>query len=111
MSDPLDDPALDLALRAQCVDHSSDVVNCDDLVDANLAGFDVDRDLRHLNTERQHLHARGVRPARALAEYLAALQQAGDLGDRPRAAVRRDDLPVTEIEYPFLEMEPLRGDL
>src|SRR6185436_6322185 len=111
MADPLDDPALDLALRAECVDNSADVVDCDDLVDANLAGLDVDCDFRDLNTESQHLHPRGVRPACALAEDLPAFEQAGDLGERPRAPVCRDDLPVTEIEHPLLELEPLRGDL
>ena len=72
--DALDDPALDLARRAERVDHAADVVDRRDPLDRHLAGLDVDGDLRDLDTEREHLHARGVRAASALAEDLRVLQ-------------------------------------
>ena len=55
---------------------------------------DVDRDLRDLDAERQHLHAGRVRPARALAEDLRVLEQPDDLLERRReVAVGGDDAP------------------
>ena len=54
----------------------------------DLARLDVDGDLRDLDAERQHLHPGRVRAARALAEDLRVLEQADDLLERPRAAVR-----------------------
>ena len=111
VADALDDPALHLARRAELVDHAADIVNRDDLVDANLARLDVDGDLRHLDTERQHLHAGRVWPARAFAEDLAVLEQAGDLRERPRTAVGGDDLAVLHVEHALLEVEPLCCDL
>ena len=111
MSDALDDPALDLALCAERVDHAADVVDCDDLVDPHLACLDVDGDLRDLDAERQDLHTGRVRPSRALTENLTALEQARNFGERPGTAVGGDDLSVPKIEHPFFEVEPLRCDL
>ena len=92
VADTLDDPALDLAGRAERVDHASDVVDGGDPLDPDLAGLDVDRDLRHLDAEGQHLHARRIRAARAAAEDLCVFEQRDDLGERHvpgRRAVRR----------------------
>ena len=54
---------------------------------AHLARLDVDGDLGDLDAEREDAHPGRVRAARALAEDLAVLEQAGDLLERPRAAV------------------------
>ena len=88
VAERLDDPALDLAAGAERVDHAADVVDRDDLLDDDLARADVDRDLGELDAEREHAHPGRVRAARALAEDLAVVEQAGDLLERPRAAVR-----------------------
>src|SRR5204862_539167 len=83
-ADALDDPAFDLALRAQRVDHATHVVDRRDPLDAHLAGLDVDRDVRNLDPERQDTHPGRVRPACALAEDLRVLEQPGHLLQRPR---------------------------
>ena len=88
MAERLDDPALDLAPRPEWVDHPADIVDRDDLLHDDLTGADVDCDLGELDPEREHAHPRRVGAAGALAEDLAVLEQAGDLGERPRAAVR-----------------------
>ena len=80
--DPLDDPALDLARRAERVDDAADVVHGRDPVDPHLAGLDVDSHLGDLDAEGEHLHPGGVRPARALAQDLRVLEQRDDLCDR-----------------------------
>ena len=72
--DPLDDSALDLALRSEPVDHATDIVDGDDLVDANLSRLDVHRHFRDLDAERQHLHAGGIRAPCSLTQDLSALQ-------------------------------------
>ena len=64
------------------IDHAPDVVHRCDAVDPDLAGLDVDRHVGHLDAERQHLHAGGVRAAAALAEDLRALEQPDDLLER-----------------------------
>ena len=87
MADALDDPALDLARRAERVDHAADVVDRRDPVDRDLAGLDVDRDLGDVDAEREHLHARSgsgrARPCRGSARPRAA-------DDRPALAARDD---------------------
>src|ERR671923_29753 len=111
MPDRLDDSPLDLACRAERVDDPPDVVDRVDALDPHLAGLDVDRDLGHLRAEGEHPHPRRVRPPRALAEDLRVLEQAGHFLERPRAAVRGDDVPVLEVEHTLLEVEALRRDL
>ena len=96
VADALDDPALDLARRAERVDHAADVVDRRDPVDPDLAGLDVDGDLRDLDAERQHLHAGRVRAARALAEDLRVLEQPDDLLERC------ERLPSAETTMPSL---------
>jgi hypothetical protein len=63
-----------------------------DAVDPDLARLDVDRDLRDLHAEGEHLHAGGVRPPAALAEDLRIFEQADDLLQRSvgRAALLGD---------------------
>ena len=73
--DALDDPALDLAPRAERVDDAADVVHGRDALDAHLAGLDVDGDLGDVDAEREHAHAGRVRAARALAEDLCVAEQ------------------------------------
>src|SRR5205807_6327415 len=92
-------------------DHTPDVVDRDDLVDAYLARFDVDGHLGDLHAERQHLHTGRVRSAGSLAEDLTVLEEPGDLGQRPGAPVSGDDLAVPEVEDALLQMEPLGRDL
>src|SRR5258706_14405052 len=75
MADALDDPALDPTRRAERVDDASDVVDGSDPVDPDLAGFDVDGDLRDLDAEREHLHAGGIRASRSLAKDLCVFEQ------------------------------------
>jgi hypothetical protein len=94
VADALDDPALDLARRAERVDHAADVVDRDDLVDAHLAGLDVDGDLRDLDAEREHLHAGRVRAARALAEDLPS-------SSRPVISSSGQEPPSDETIWPF----------
>ena len=96
VADALDDPALDLARRAERVDHAADVVDGCDPVDPDLAGLDVDGDLGHLHAEGQHLHAGRVRPARALAEDLRVLEQPDHLFERC------ERLPSAELTTPSL---------
>ena len=103
MAERLDDPALDLAARAERVDHAADVVDRDDLLDDDLARADVHRDLGELDAEREDAHAGRVRPARALAEDLAVVEEAGDLLQRPRATVRGDDLAALQRQQPLLD--------
>src|SRR5439155_7256457 len=102
VADALDDPALDLTLRAEAVDHATDVVDRDDLVHPDLTRLDVDRHLCDLDAERQDLHPGWIRPARTFAQDLPALEQAGDLCQRPRAAVGGHDLSVLDVELPLL---------
>src|SRR5215211_2454652 len=111
MAEALDDSAFDLARRVQRVDHAPDVVDRDDLVDADLARLDVDGHFGELHSEREDAHARRVRSAGALAEDLAVLEQTRDLVERPRAAVGRDDAAVLEREDALLEVVALRGNL
>ena len=96
VADALDDPALDLARRAEWVDDPADVVDRRDALDADLSRLDVDRDLGDLDAEGQHLHPGRVRAARALAEDLRVLEQPDDLLERPRAAVGGDDVAALE---------------
>ena len=56
-------------------------------------------------------HPGRVRAAGALAEDLTVLEQAGDLLERPRAAVGGDDVAVLEAQHPLLEVVALRRDL
>src|SRR5712691_3227463 len=112
VADALDDPALDLALRTERIDDAADVVRGGDTLDAHLAGLDVDGDFDDLYAEREHAHAGRVRPPRSLAEDLRVFEQAHELLERLReVAVGGDDHPVLDVEYAFLEVVPLRGDL
>ena len=111
MPDRLDDPALDLALGAERVDDAADVVDGVDALDDDLAGLDVDRDLGDLDAVRHHAHPGRIRSARAVAEDLPVLEQAGDLLEGPRAAVCADHVAPGEREDALLEVEALRGDL
>ena len=111
VAERLDDPALDLAARAERVDDAADVVDRDDLLDDDLARADVHRDLGELDAEGEDAHPGRVRPARALAEDLAVVEQAGDLLERPRAAVRRDDPAALQGQQPLLALEALRREL
>ncbi|MBA3384685.1 MAG: molybdopterin-dependent oxidoreductase, partial [Actinobacteria bacterium] len=101
----LDDPALDLAAGAKRVDHAPDVVHRVDALDDDLARLDVDCNLGDLHAKGQDAHPCGVGAPRALAEDLAVLEKPGDLLERPRAAVRRDDLAAPEREHVLLEVE------
>src|SRR4051812_10761039 len=107
MADRLDDPALDLALGAERIDHAADVVDGVDPLDDDLAGLDVDRDLRHLDAEGQDAHPGGVGAPGAAAEDLSVLEQPGDLLDRPRTAVGGVHLALAEGQNSLLEIEPL----
>src|SRR2546423_10432806 len=112
MSDPLDDPAFDLALGAERVDHAPDVVHGRDALDPYLARLDVHGDLGDLDAEREHLHSRRIRPTRALAEDLGALEQTDDLLERRvEVPVGRDDVAALDVEHALLEVVALRGDL
>ena len=96
MTDRLDDAALDLALGAERVDHPTDVVHGIDPLDHDLAGLDVHRDLCDLDSVGHDSHSGRVRSTGALPEDLTVLEQAGDLVERPRAAIGADDLAVGE---------------
>ena len=110
VADALDDPALDLAGSAELVDDAADVVDRDHLVDPHLARLGVDGHLGDLDTERQDSHPRRIRPARAFAEDLRVVQEARDLLERPRAAVRGDDVAVLDVEHALLEVVALSRD-
>ena len=107
----LDDPALDLAAGAERVDHAADVVDRDHLLDPHLAGADVDGDLGELDPEREHAHAGRIRAAGALAEDLAVVEQAGDLIERPAAAVGGNYPPALQRQQPLLSIVALRCQL
>ena len=78
-----------------------------DTVDHDLSGLDVDRDLGDLDPVRHHAHPGGIRSPRTLTEDLPVLEQAGDLLERPRAAVGADHLAPGEREDALLDIEAL----
>ena len=90
---------------------TADVVDRNDLLDDDLAGADVHRDLGELDAEGEDAHAGRVRPAGALAENLPVVEKAGDLLERPRAPVRGDDLAAFQGQHSLFELEALRGEL
>src|SRR5256714_13219332 len=65
--DSLDDAALDLARGLPRADHTADVVDRGDALDAYLPGLDVDCALCDVAPQGEDVHPRWVRSPRALA--------------------------------------------
>ena len=78
----------------------------------DLAGRDVDRDLRDLAAERVHAHAVGIRAARARADELRLAELARDLDDRlAQRAVERDERAVDDLEVVGRDLEHVAREL
>ena len=96
--EPLDDPALDLARRAERVDHAADVVDRGDRARRDLAGLDVDGDLGDLDAEREHPHAGRFGPRAPLPRICAS-------SSRPATSSSGHEPPSDETICPPLSDE------
>ena len=111
VTERLDDPALDLAAGAERVDHAADVVDRDDLsTTTSPVPTSTATSASWIPNVRTRMPA-GFGPRAPLPRIWPASSRPVISDERPRAAVRADDLAALQRQQPLLALEALRREL